>query len=190
MKRPAASSAVRLGWAIFACAALGAYSAIVGPGEARVRAIEAHARELYDLSERNDRLRASAVDLPGAKARVARDLAALQGESTTAGATLAALHVLERESDARHLVVAGIAPDSAGPAGDTQDVRVMLHGRYPDVVAAVADLSRSGAFAEVLRADLDGSATDAQVDATVRARLYRGIEALDQEAHHAPTVIR
>jgi Tfp pilus assembly protein PilO len=196
-RAPAGAAAqVRMAWMLLALLAVIGYAAIVEPAERRLSAVLSHARELYELSNRNDRLLRNIGSIQQARDRVRRDLTQLAGQRATGKAGLSILRLLQSESVRNHVVIAGVAPgDSANLAGqDTHGdtVAISLHGRYRDVVTSIADLSRHDALVEIRDVALvrSGGASAApfpSVDATIHATLYDDPAALLEDVQRAET---
>jgi hypothetical protein len=177
-----------------AAAAVLGYCAIVAPGEARLRAIAFHTHELYELANRNARIREHAGDIAAARARVVRDLQAIAAEGDAAGATLVALKLLEREGAMHRVAIAGFAPAAFGDGGrdGRQDVNVAVSGSYQNVIGLIGNLSRGDALMEVAGVKLDAaglSGATGEVDATIHATIFHGLHSFAKEVRGAATAL-
>jgi Tfp pilus assembly protein PilO len=189
-----AAGQVRIAWLLVALAAALGFASIVLPAQRRVAAIEERAAGLADLAARNEALLARLDSLEQTRTRVRRDLERLSGKMGTGRTTVAVLHVLEDEAGRNHLTITGIAPAGEEPSAPRlqreEDVAVSLRGRYRDVMAAIADVSRHDALVEVQSVALtrvDTRQLFPSVDATVRVALYPDVKALVKEETHAQT---
>jgi Tfp pilus assembly protein PilO len=190
----AAAAQVRVAWLVVALASVLGFAAIVLPAQRRIAAIEERAAGLADLAARNEALLARLDSLEQTRARVRRDLERLSGKIGSGRTTVAVVHVLEDEAGRSHLTITGIAPagdePSAPHAQREEDVAVSLRGRYRDVMAAIADVSRHDALVEVQSVALtrvDTRQLFPSVDATVRVALYPDVKDLVKEETHAQT---
>lgn len=186
-----------MAWLVVALAAAIGFASIVLPAQRRIAAVEEHAAGLADLAARNEALLARLDSLEQTRTRVRRDLEHLSGKIGTGRTTFAVLHVLEDEAGRNHLTITGIAPGGEEPAAPRaqreDDVAVSLRGRYRDVMAAIADVSRHDALVEVQSVALtrvDARQLFPSVDATVRVALYPDVKDLVKEETHAQTSAR
>ncbi len=185
------SARPRLAWMALAFLAIVAYRSIVAPCEARLDGLAFRARELERLAERNERLQGQSAEIAAARRRVADDLARLSGRDGSARASLAAIAHLQRLSDRYHLSVAEVRPESErAPGAGYARIVVGLRGRYADIVAVLSALSRGDVLLEATGVRLNSSrgANGSQsVDASVRAIVYHGVDALGKEPNLAQT---
>jgi Tfp pilus assembly protein PilO len=189
-----AAGQLRIAWLVVALLAVLGFASIVVPAQRRIAAIEERAAALADLAARNEALLARLDSLEQTRTRVRRDLERLSGKIGTGRTTVAVLHVLEDEAGRNRLTITGIAPDGEEPsaprAQHEEDVAVSLRGRYRDVMAAIADVSRHDALVEVQSVALtrvDTRQLFPSVDATVRVALYPDVKDLVKEETHAQT---
>jgi hypothetical protein len=177
-----AAAQVRVAWMLVALAAVIGYAAVVAPGERRLGAVLSHARELYELSNRNERLLRDIGSVQQARDRVQRDLARLAGQRAAGKAGLSILRLLQGEAAHNHVILASVAPGDSGSAAgnDTREenVAILLHGRYRDVVTSIADISRHDVLVEIRDVELArsggaGAMVFPTIDATIHARLYQ-----------------
>ncbi len=184
---PVVRNGVRLAWLIVGALGIAGYALIVAPGERHLAATEFHAHELYELANRNERMLQDRDRLVAARNRVERDIRTLTGRDNEGRISLAALRLLDAETQAHHVIVSGFAPETSDSpdSGRIEDESIELRGAYRDVIAAVADLSRHDVLLEVDEAKIVGGsakfAGNATVDATVQARLYYSIGAAMKE---------
>ncbi|HTU82237.1 MAG TPA: hypothetical protein VMF61_08915 [Candidatus Acidoferrales bacterium] len=185
--RLTAAEALRLAWLAWGALALAAFVTVVQPAQGRLRALASQSHDLYDLANRNDRLRAAAGDLARAQRDVARDLRALAEQNTQGRATLAALRVLQRISVSQRVAVAELTHKAAAGTHGPDVGTVGLQGRYRDVVAAIAALSQGDALVEVDSADLRREQAGDDIAATVAVTIYRGTDGLTKGEPNAAT---
>jgi Tfp pilus assembly protein PilO len=171
---------IRLGWYAVALLLLGAYAAIVAPAERRLNDVASHSRNLYELTQRNERYIRNLASLQSARQRVERDIARVGRGPKVAAPAVAVIATLEREGRDNHVAISGITSEQAPSAGRNatgESVRIVLEGRYRDVLAVVADLPRHDALIELRSLSLakaDGIASLLPpVDASVLAVIYR-----------------
>lgn len=177
MKTPSRSgdAAIRVAWLLVLACTAGAYAGIVSPAEARLHAALFRARELYDLTERTNRLRGEAGKLSQARARVESDIAKFPRASAPAALALASLHLLARESRRRGIAIAGMVPGSDASSSHAANVTIDVRGRYDAALQTIADLSSSDVPLEVVAVRLTRSTAGAlpqDVDASVDVVLH------------------
>jgi Tfp pilus assembly protein PilO len=177
---------VGIGWLIVAVLAVSGFVGAIVPSERRLNAIEFQAHELYQLANRNETMYAGRGALERARSRVEHDMSLLGVKNSSGKAMFAALRLLHWEAVTHHAAVSSIAPLDAAPPNNSgrEDVSITIRGRYRDVVALVADLSRHDLLIEVHDAELNGTSTPifgADVDATIRATVYHNNQGLMEE---------
>jgi Tfp pilus assembly protein PilO len=181
---------VRFGWLVAGTLAVLGYVAVIAPSERRLNAIEFQAHELYQLANRNEAMYAARGSLEEARSRVERDMSLLGVKNTSSKVMFATLRLVQWESVAHHAAVTGITPIDATPPNDDgrQDVIVAIRGRYRDIVALVADLSRHDLLIDVHDLELTSTSIPifgADVDATIHATVYHSNQGLMREENHA-----
>ena len=183
--RPAA----RIGWVLAAALAVGGILGVVAPAERRVRAAMAHAHELYELANRNDKMLRSAAGLAAASRRVAHDVSYLAGNRGEGATTLAALELLRGDARRFHLSLESLTPDRSDVSDlESPEATIAVRGAYRDVLAAIADLSKHDVLLEVravgLAQNSDYLQTD-EIDATIGASIYSSIDSAEREKKNA-----
>jgi Tfp pilus assembly protein PilO len=181
---------VRIGWIVAGALAVLGYVAIIAPSERHLAAIEFQGHELYQLANRNETMYAARSSLEEARLRVERDMSSLGVKNTSGKAMFATLRLVQWESVGHHAVVTGITPLDATPPNDDgrQDIVIAVRGRYRDIVALVADLSRHDLLIDVRDVELTGTSTPifgADVDAAIHATVYHSNQGLMREENHA-----
>jgi len=163
--------------------AFAGYIGIVFPGQQRLRAIAFRSHELYDLTNRNQRMAAHAPELRRAASRVRVDLERLAARNGTGATALAAVTLLERETSAHNVTLLGFAPAAGTHATDDSgetDLTITLRGAYRDLLKVIAALSGRNVLLELLDTHLSAAAEDGSfgVEATIHARLYHSAAAI------------
>jgi hypothetical protein len=164
---------------------VGGILGVVAPAERRVKAATAHAHELYELANRNDKMLRSAASLAAASRRVAHDVSYLTGNGGEGATTLAALGLLRGDARRFHLILESLTPDrSALSDFESPEATIAVRGTYRDVLGAIADLSKHDVLLEVRAVGLaqtsDYLQTD-EIDATIGASIYSSVDAAERE---------
>lgn len=169
-------------WLGVALCALAAYGLLLLPAQRRLAASVARTQDLYETAQRNADVLARAPGLTDVRDRVQRDLALLSGRRGPATATLATLVLLENLSARAGIAVVSVSPTAAQATADPAGVRqvtIAMRGRYRNVLAAIADLSRHRVLLEVAHVTLSaGANVRLDVDASVQAAIYDRPDAL------------
>jgi len=177
----------RLAWAAAVAVAAAGYFSILAPAERQLERTAAHAHELYDVAERNERSLRGSAALAAARDRVARDIAHLSGRQGSA--TLEALRLLDDEASRLHVTIGELSPNGlVAPGSGSQNVTIALRGSYRNVILTIADMSQHGALLEIGDVTLApiADSDDREIDATVHATMYYQLGAIIKEHESAP----
>jgi hypothetical protein len=178
-----AAAQARWAWACVAALVLGGYAVVVAPAQRELGASLARTKDMYDVAYRNADLLKRSAGLQEARDRVARDIAHLSGARTAARATLNLLQLLDHESAASHVTVAGLAPETSGESvssAGSLDVTIEIRGTYRAVLFVIRDASRHDVLLEISEATLFATG-DGTVDSTLRGTLFYDVNAIVKE---------
>jgi len=180
--------ATTAGWISLGAAAVALYLSVFAPGESRVRATLAHARDLYDLARQNDRFRERAAGFAAARDRVRDELGLLSSTGDPSHATLAAIALLKRVGERRHVSLTAFTPSGLTETRKgASDLTITIDGRYGDLVSAVADLSRGDVLLQLSGVRIAATTLQGGVDATIQATMYDPSTLDDSEVRRLAT---
>ncbi len=191
---------------LLSCAiVLAGYGLVVQPAERSIREVQIHSQELYDEANANELKIRRSAELELAARRVRSDIASLKGRPDSAIAS--ALQLLNLEARRFNVNVRSVNPDAnaavASPSVDLVQAfawNVSLRGRFRNIVAILADLSKHDVLLEVQDASLAATAqasapapsgSSPVLEVTVRTIVYLPAAAgLISEVDNAPRAAR
>ncbi|HVA28116.1 MAG TPA: hypothetical protein VNF68_08045 [Candidatus Baltobacteraceae bacterium] len=159
------------------------------PASTQIAAVRESAQELYDEANADEADVRRAATLRSARARIAADVGALAGQTSSGAATAAALRLLSAQSKQFGVELRSVTPQEVQPtmhaptprlARDTlipMDIAVGLRGNFRNVVKLLSDLPRHEALLALRDVSLQATgalhAGGPTLDVTVHAILYR-----------------